>query len=130
MLPESIPFFLRRAVIFFGSIDLQIHQLLDKVRIARPLRSAEDQLEFVEMIVHKRDKFMQVLGGKRKAVFCFPLRDEVKINVLRRLEAGDQLACGLAHKVFKQSGLIRVVAVKGALCEARLRDDPGSKMRP
>ena len=66
---------------------------------------------------------MQVLGGKLQTVFCSPFRDEVKIIILCRLEAGKQLACGLAHKVFKQSGLIRVVAVEGPLREARLRDD-------
>ena len=121
--PGEHTVFSEEGVVFFGSIDLQLHQHLDKIRIARSLRPAEDQLEFVEMVVHERDKLMQVLGGKRKAFFCFPLRDEVKINVLRRLEAGDQLACGLAHKIFKQSGLIRVVAVECTLREACLRDN-------
>ena len=55
--------------------------------------------------------------------FAFPFRDEVKIIVLCRLEAGKQLFCGLSHKIFKQSGLIRVVAVEGTLREACLRDD-------
>ena len=121
--PGEHTVFSKETVAFFGSIDLQIHQHLDEIRVARSLRPAEDQLEFVKMVVHKRDKLMQVLGGKRKAVFCFPLRDEVKVIILCRLEAGKQLFCGLAHKVFKQSGLIRVVAVEGTLCEAGFRDD-------
>ena len=113
MLPESIPFFSEEGVVFFGSIDLQFHQHLDEIRVARSLRPAEDQLEFVEMVVHERDKLVQVLGGKLQTVFCSPFRDEVKIIILCRLEAGEQLLCGLTHKVFKQSGLIRVVAVEG-----------------
>ena len=75
------------------------------------------------MVVHECDKLVQVLGGELQAVFCFSLRDEVKIIILCRLEAGEQLTCGPAHKVFKQSGLIRVVAVEGTLREARLRDN-------
>jgi len=75
------------------------------------------------MVVHERDKLVQVLGGKLQTVFCFSLRDEVKIIILCRLEAGEQLACGLTHKVFKQSGLIRVVAVECTLREACLRDN-------
>ena len=121
--PGEHTVFSEEGVVFFGSIDLQIHQHLDEICIARSLRSAEDQLEFVEMVVHERDKLMQVLGGELQAVFCFSLRDEVKIIVLCRLEAGEQLFCGLAHKVFKQSGLIRVVAVEGTLREACLRDN-------
>ena len=70
------------------------------------------------MVVHKRDKLVQVLGGKLQTVFCSSLRDKVKIIILCRLEAGEQLACGLAHKVFKQSGLIRVVAIECTLREA------------
>ena len=35
------------------------------------IRTAPEQLEFVEMVVHERDKFMQVLGGKRKAVSIY-----------------------------------------------------------
>ncbi len=58
-------------VVFFGSIDLQLYQHLDEIRIARSLRPAENQLEFVEMVVHKRDKLVQVLGGKRKAVSIY-----------------------------------------------------------
>ena len=104
-------------------IDLQIHQHLDEIRVACSFRPAEDQLEGVKMVVHERDKLVQVLGGESKAVFCFSLRDEVKIIILCRLEAGEQLTCGLAHKVFKQSGLIRVVAVECTLREACLRDD-------
>ena len=121
--PGEHTVFSEEGVVFFGSIDLQIHQHLDEIRIARSLRPAEDQLEFVEMVVHERDKLVQVLGGELQAVFCFSLRDEVKIIILCRLEASEQLACGLAHKVFKQSGLIRVVAVEGTLREACLRDN-------
>ena len=121
--PGEHTVFSEEGVVFFGSIDLQIHQHLDEIRVARSLRPAEDQLEFVEMVVHERDKLVQVLGGECQTVFCFSLRDEVKIIVLCRLEAGKQLACGLSHKIFKQSGLIRVVAVEGTLREARLRDD-------
>lgn len=121
--PGEHTVFSEEGVVFFGSIDLQIHQHLDEIRIARSLRPAEDQLEFVEMVVHERDKLVQVLGGKLQTVFCSPFRDEVKIIILCRLEAGEQLACGPAHKVFKQSGLIRVVAVEGTLREAGFRDD-------
>ena len=121
--PGEHTVFSEEGVVFFGSIDLQLHQHLDKIRVARSLRTAEDQLEFVKMVVHERDKLVQVLGGKLQTVFCSPLRDKVKIIILCCLEAGEQLACGPAHKVFKQSGLIRVVAVEGTLREARLRDD-------
>ena len=75
------------------------------------------------MVVHERDKLVQVFGGECQTVFCFSLRDEVKIIILCRLEAGEQLTCGPAHKVFKQSGLIRVVAVECTLREACLRDN-------
>ena len=34
-----------------------------------------------------------------------------------------QSLCCLAHKIFKKRGLIRVIAVEGALREARLCDD-------
>ena len=121
--PGEHTVFSEEGVVFFGSIDLQLYQHLDEIRVARSLRPAEDQLEFVEMIVHERNKLMQVLGGKCKAVFCFSLWHEIEISVLCRLEAGEQFACGLAHKVFKQSGLIRVVAVECTLREACLRDN-------
>ena len=74
-----------------------------------------------KMCIRDSDKLVQVLGGECQTVFCFSLRDEVKIIVLCRLEAGKQLFCGLAHKIFKQSGLIRVVAVECTLREACLR---------
>ena len=121
--PGEHTVFSEEGVVFFGSIDLQIHQHLDEIRVARSLRSAEDQLEFVEMVVHERDKLMQVLGGELQAVFCFSLRDEVKIIILCCLEAGEQLACGLAHKIFKKCGLIWLIAVECTLREARLCDD-------
>ena len=121
--PGEHAVFSEEGVVFFGSIDLQLHQLLDKIRVARSLRTAKNQLEFVKMVVHERDKLVQVLGGECQTVFCFSLRDKVKIIVLCCLEAGEQLACGLAHKVFKQSGLIRVVAIECTLREACLRDD-------
>ena len=121
--PGEHTVFSEEGVVFFGSIDLQFYQHLDEIRVARSLRPAEDQLEFVKMVVHERDKLVQVLGGKLQTVFCSPLRDKVKIIVLCRLEAGEQLLCGLTHKIFKQSGLIRVVAVEGTLREACLRDD-------
>ena len=70
MLPESMPFF-EEGVVFFGSIDLQIHPHPNEIRVARSLRPAENQLEFVKMVVHKRDKLVQVLGGKRKAVSIY-----------------------------------------------------------
>ena len=51
MLPESMPFF-EEGVVFFGSIDLQIHPHLDEIRVARSLRSAKNPLEFIEYIFY------------------------------------------------------------------------------
>ena len=69
--PGEHTVFSEEGVVFFGSIDLQLHQHLDEIRVARSLRPAENQLEFAEMVVHKRDKLVQVLDGKRKAVSIY-----------------------------------------------------------
>ena len=65
--PGEHTVFSEEGVVFFGSIDLQLYQHLDKIRVARSLRTAKNQLEFVKMVVHERDKLVQVLGGERKA---------------------------------------------------------------
>ena len=51
------------------------------------------------------------------------LGDKIEMGGLCGFELLQQSLCCLAHKIFKKRGLIRVIAVEGALREARLRDN-------
>ena len=75
------------------------------------------------MGVHIFHKDAQILSGQLQAVLRLFLGDKIEMGGLCGFELLQQSLCCLAHKIFKKRGLIRVIAVEGALREAGFRDN-------